>query len=264
MVLLVSTAAMAQQRVLIIGGAGHAGSAVARMLIERGDHVTAFVRATTDRSKLEGVPVDYVVGDAMIADEVAAALEGQQFDVMFETVQVWPGTEASYTQMYENFVPWAKRMGIKQFISIGGGCGENPREDCPLSPPLYELSQDMNRSEHILRDSGVPYTIIRVGVLIPSNPFHPDADKRSGTSYMTTDLTRFGGVLRVDLNEQIVACIGAERCLNKTFIIDDPTIKPQIDHWICKRANEGPVVSGNVPACGPMPRVTEAQLRGNP
>lgn len=173
--LLVSTAATASQRVLIIGGAGHAGSAVARMLIERGDHVTAFVRATTDRSKLEGVPVDYVVGDAMKADEVAAALEGKQFDVMFETVQVWPGTDASYTQMYENFVPWAKRMNVKQFISIG-----------------------------------------------------------------------------------------AERCLNKTFVIDDPTIKPQYDHWICKRANEGPVVSGNVPACGPMPRVTEAQLRGNP
>ncbi len=264
LVLLVSTAATAQQHVLIIGGAGHAGSAVARMLIERGDRVTAFVRATTDRSKLDGVPVDYVVGDAMKAEEVAAALEGKQFDVMFETVQVWPGTEASYTQMYENFVPWAKRMGVRQFISIGGGCGENPREGCPLSPPLYELSQDMNRSEHILRDSGVPYTIMRVGVLIPSNPFHPDADKRSGTSYLTTDLTRFGGVLRVDLNEQIVACIGAERCLNKTFIVDDPTIKPQYDHWICKRANEGPVVSGNVPACGPMPRVTEAQLRGSP
>ena len=62
--LFISTAATAAQRVLIIGGAGHAGSAVARMLIERGDHVTAFVRATTDRSKLEGVPVDYVVGDA--------------------------------------------------------------------------------------------------------------------------------------------------------------------------------------------------------
>ena len=93
------TAASASQRVLIIGGAGHAGSAVARMLIERGDHVTAFVRATTDRSKLEGVPVDYVVGDAMEADEVAAALEGKQFDVFFETVQVWPGTEASYTQI---------------------------------------------------------------------------------------------------------------------------------------------------------------------
>lgn len=50
----------------------------------------------------------------------------------------------------------------------------------------------------------------------------------------------------------------------RVLIIGDPTIKPQFDHWICKRANEGPVVSGNVPACGPMPRVTEAQLRGDP
>ncbi len=264
LVLFFSTAATAEQRVLIIGGAGHSGSAVARMLIERGDHVTAFVRSTTDRSKLDGVPVDYVVGDAMKADEVAAALEGKSFDVMFETVQVFPGSESSYSKMYENFVPIAKRMGIKQFISIGGGCGDNPREDCPLSPPLYELSKDMNRSEHILRESGVPYTIIRVGALIPSNPFHPDKDKRSGTSYLTTDLTKFGGVLRVDLNEQIAACIGAERCINKTFIIDDPTIKPQYDHWICKRENEGPVVSGDNPLCGEMPRVTEAQLQGNP
>jgi uncharacterized protein YbjT (DUF2867 family) len=263
-VLLISSAATAKEDVLIIGGAGNAGSAVAKMLIARGDRVTAFVRPTTDRASLEGLPVDYVVGDAMKPDDVAAALVGQHFTVMFETVQVFPGSEASYSRMYENFVPWAKRMGVKQFISIGGGCGDNAREDCPLSPPLYALSNDMSRSEHILRDSGVPYTIIRVGALIPSNPFHPDADKASGTSYLTTDLTKFGGVLRVDLNEQIVACIGAEHCLNKTFIIDDPTVKPQFDHWLCKRANEGPVVSGNNPLCGEMPRVTEAQLKRKP
>ena len=51
------------------------------------------------------MPIDYVVGDAMKADEVATALEGKRFNVMFETVQVWPGAESSYTQMYENSVP---------------------------------------------------------------------------------------------------------------------------------------------------------------
>ncbi|NKB44026.1 MAG: NAD(P)H-binding protein [Alphaproteobacteria bacterium] len=256
--------AQAKERVLIIGGAGHSGSAVAKMLIARGDAVTAFVRPTTDRSPLDGLPVDFVVGDAMKANEVAAVLQDKDFTVMFETVQVFPGSEASYSRMYENFVPWAKRMKVKQFISIGGGCGDNARDDCPLSPPLFALSGDMNRSEHILRNSGVPYTIIRVGALIPSNPFHPDANKASGTSYLTTDRTKFGGVLRVDLNQQIVACIGAERCLNKTFIIDDPAIKPQFDHWICKRANEGPVVSGDNPICGEMPSVTADQLTRTP
>jgi uncharacterized protein YbjT (DUF2867 family) len=181
--------------------------------------------------------------------------------VMFETVQVYPDSDSSYTTLYENFIPLAKRMGIKQFVSLGGGCGDRAQEDCPLSPPLYALSGDMSRSEHILRDSGVPYTIIRVGALIPSNPYHPDANKFSGTSYLTTDLSKFGGVLRVDLNEQVVACIGADRCLNKTFVIDDHTVTPQLDHWLCKRANEGPVVSGDNPLCGEMPRVTDAQLK---
>lgn len=262
--LFISTLVVAQEDVLIIGGAGNTGSAVAKMLVARGDHVTAFVRSTTDRSRLEGLPVEYVVGDAMKPDEVGAALAGKKFSVMFETVQVFPSSEQSYTKLYENFLPWAKRMGVKQFIGLGGGCGDRVQEDCPLSPPLYDLSLDMARAEQVLRDSGVPYTTIRVGALVPSNPFHPDADKVSGTSYLTTDLEVFGGVLRVDLNQQIVECIGAQSCINKTFMIDDPAVKAQLDHWLCKRSHETDTVTGDHPECGEMPRVTESQLNRGP
>ena len=66
--------------------------------------------------------------------------------------------------------------------------------------PLYALSGDMTRAEHVLRDSGVPYTIIRVGALIPSNPNHPAAAMASGKSILTTDVSRFGGVFRADLD----------------------------------------------------------------
>jgi uncharacterized protein YbjT (DUF2867 family) len=260
----ISCAIMAKEDVLIIGGAGNSGSAVAKLLIARGDHVTMFVRSTTDRKRLTGLPVDYVVGDAMKTDEVAAALQGKRFSVMFETLQVYPGTEQSYTKLYENFVPWAKRMGVKQFLGLGGGCGDWARQDCPLSPPLYALAGDMTNAEHVLRDSGVPYTIIRVGALIPSTPFHPDVDMVSGKSYLTTDLTKFGGVLRADLNQQIAGCIGAERCLNKIFVIDDLTVKAQLDHWLCKRRNETDTVISNNPLCGPMPRVTNAQPKQGP
>ncbi len=261
LLLLMPSALLAKEDVLIIGGAGNTGSAVAKLLVERGDHVTVFVRTTTDRSRLEGLSVEYVVGDAMKADEVAAALQGKHFSVMFETIQVYPGAGQSYTRLYENFVPLAKRMGVKQFIGLGGGCGDRAQEDCPLSPPLYALSGDMASAENVLRSSGVPYTIIRIGALIPSNPFHPDAGKASGTSFLTTDLNIFGGVLRVDLNEQIVGCIGDERCLNKTYMMDDAAVKPQLDHWLCKRAHETDTVSGDHPECGDMPRVTEAQLK---
>ncbi|MEQ9446828.1 MAG: NAD(P)H-binding protein [Rhodospirillaceae bacterium] len=248
------TDVQAKENVLIIGGAGNAGSALAKLLIARGDSVTAFVRPSTDRFRLEGVPVDYVVGDAMAADEVAAALEGKQFSVIIDTIQILNVTDqVSYTRLYTNFVPVAKRMGVKQFLILGGGCSDRPREDCPLSPPLYTVASNMTIAEYILRGSGVPYTIIRIGALMPGGPDDPDAELRTGTSFLTTDLTTFGGIWRGDLNDQIVACTGAERCINKIFAIDDPTMKPQLDHWLCKRSYETDTINFYDARCGDMP-----------
>jgi uncharacterized protein YbjT (DUF2867 family) len=261
---LLATAATAGEDVLILGGAGKHGSAVARMLIDRGDRVSVLVRATTKRDRLAGLPVEYVVADAMKADEVAAALQGKRYSVIFETIQVYPGTGQSYAQLYDVIVPWAKRMGVKQFLALGGGCGDKPAKDCPLSPPLHALSLDMARAERILVDSGVPYTIIRIGALLPTNPNHPAAGMASGKSYLTTDLNIFGGVLRADLNREILGCIGAARCIGKTFMIDDPTVKPQLEHFLCKRRHETDTVKTFHPECGDMLPITEAQLKGGP
>ena len=181
--LLVMSNAIAKDHVLILGGAGNSGSAIAKMLIARGDAVTVFVRPTTDRALLAGVPVDYVVGDAMNSAEVDAALSGKSFSVIFETVQILSIDEKqSYAQMYANVVPWAKRMGTRQFLGLGSGCGDRQPLDCPLSPPVYKVAADLTRAEHILRDSGVPYTIIRVGALMPGGMAHPDANRSTGPS----------------------------------------------------------------------------------
>ena len=265
-VLLLSSIAVANENVLIIGGAGNAGSAIAKLLIARGDRVTAFVRPTTDRSRLNGVPVDFVVGDAMVADDVAAALAGKAFTVIIDTVQILEVTDRqSYTRLYGNFMPLAKRMGVKQFLILGGGCSDRPREQCPLSPPLYTIAGDQTIAEYILRGSGVPYTVIRIGALMPGGPDHPDAELRTGTSYLTTDLSRFGGIWRGDMNDQVVGCVGNPTCINKIFVIDDPTMKPQLDHWLCKRGYETDTIIYSDPRCGDLPplAVTKPEVQND-
>ena len=184
-------------------------------------------------------------------------MQGKHFGVVFETLQFAPGDTSSWAKVYENFVPWAKRTGVKQFIIFGGGCGDREAKDCPLSPPLYALTIAMTRAEHILRDSGVPYTILRVGALFP-NPRQPKFDWATGRSYLSTDLSKFGGVLRADLNEQVLGCLRAQRCLNQVFVVDDPTLKPQVDHFLCKRAQETDTVKGYWPQCGDMPDFSDA------
>lgn len=243
--------------VLILGGTGHSGSYVARRLVERGEKVTVLVRPTSDRSRLAGLPITYVVGDALDPAAAEAAMAGKHFGVVFETLQFAPGDTQSWAKVYENFVPWAKRTGVRQFIIFGGGCGDREAKDCPLSPPLYALTIAMTRAEHILRDSGVPYTILRVGALFP-NPRQPKFDWATGRSYLSTDLSKFGGVLRADLNEQVLGCVRAPRCLNQVFVVDDPTLKPQVDHFLCKRAQETDTVKGYWPQCGDMPDFTDA------
>lgn len=243
--------------VLILGGAGRTGSAVARQLVARGEKVTVLVRPTTDRSRLAGLPVKYVVGDATDPAAARAAFEGKRYGVVVETVQFSQHVEPAWTTVYEHFMPWAKRTGVAQWIMFGGGCTDWAQKDCPLSPPLYKAWRDVERAEHILRDSGVPYTVIRVSSLAPTDPGHPQAFWATGKAYLSTDLRRFGGVMRADLAGLVVGCVRAERCLNHIFVADDPTLKPQIEHFICKRSYETDKLYAD-PRCGDVPKFTDA------
>lgn len=246
--------ASAKDDVLIVGGAGYSGSAVAKALVARGDKVTVMVRPTTDRKLLQGVPVDYAVADVLDADQVNAALAGKRFTIMFETLQMLDGADDRYTRAYRNLVAATKGMGLRQFLGLGSGCGDRDAQDCPLSPPLYKVAADMTGAEHVLRDSGIPYTIIRVGSLMPG-PNDPAFNHATGTSFLTEDLSAFGASLRADLNQQIIHCVGNQACIGKIFVIDDPTIKPQLDHWLCKRRHETDKIIFNHPDCGPFPPV---------
>ena len=114
----------------------------------------------------------------------------------------------------------------------------------------------MTRAEHILRDSGVPYTILRVGAV--PEPAATEVRLGDGRSYLSTDLSKFGGVLRADLNEQVLGCLRARSaCLNQVFVVDDPTLKPQVDHFLCKRAGDRHG-EGHWPQCGDMPDFSDA------
>jgi dihydroflavonol-4-reductase len=66
-------------RVLVTGASGFVGSAVARKLVERGFAVRALVRPTSPRFHLEGLPLDYAVGDLRDAETVRPAMAGVRY-----------------------------------------------------------------------------------------------------------------------------------------------------------------------------------------
>ena len=66
-------------KVLVTGASGFVGSAVAAKLVERGFSVRALVRATSPRSHLAGLDLDYVQGDLRDAATIRPAMAGVRY-----------------------------------------------------------------------------------------------------------------------------------------------------------------------------------------
>lgn len=70
-------------KALVTGANGFTGSHLVRALLNRGDEVVAFVRKTSNLSRLEGLPVELAYGDIGDRPSLAAAMQG--VDVVFHT-----------------------------------------------------------------------------------------------------------------------------------------------------------------------------------
>jgi dihydroflavonol-4-reductase len=64
---------------LITGASGLVGSAVARKLVAAGFRVRALVRSTSPRAHLDGLDLEYAVGDIRDADSVRRAMTGARY-----------------------------------------------------------------------------------------------------------------------------------------------------------------------------------------
>lgn len=78
---------MSMNKVLVTGATGHIGSTLCRALVDEGKEVVAFVRPTSKRDALLGVPVRYAVGDVLDDEALAEAASG--CDVIFHNAAIF-------------------------------------------------------------------------------------------------------------------------------------------------------------------------------
>jgi len=197
--------------ILIVGGSRNTGLEVVKLLRARGDKVTAFVRPTSDRTELNKLGVEFVVGDAMDMDSVRAAFVDRQYRAVFTNIGCLGCEVPSDYQGNANIIQAAKEAGVPRFIfmtSIGVG-------DSKDTPPwitrriLARTLPLKARAEDELRASGMAYTIIRPGGL-RSSP-------ATGHGILSEETDAFGYIFREDLAVLIVACLDDPRAVNKTL-----------------------------------------------
>lgn len=210
-------------RVLVLGGTGQLGALVTRELVNAGAHVVVFVRPSSDRRALAGLPVEFVTGDLLVADEVTRALRGRRFDAIVSAVRVEDGDPSFYSKMMPPLLVAARASGIRQFIHHGAvGAGDNVKKFTGLGwervPGIFERLKDQGEGERLLRESGIHYTIIRNARL------YPPEQAATGVARLTEDDTVLTPMTRADLARLTRECLLATACRDKTYHVRDDSL----------------------------------------
>ena len=225
------------RRILVVGATRGTGLEVVRMLVARGDQVTGMVRKTSNTAALDELGVAKVVADALSADDLAAAIRPEQFDMLVSTL----GTSSSDLPQRQNFVQSlfkgqtkmdpnkrpdflgnrnvfdaAKTAGIKRivFVTVIGPGDSWEGLPLPAQRGHQEVIPLKEQAEEYLRAGEFDYTIIRPGGL-SSGPM-------TNTAELTADAESFSYMGRKDLAQLVVQSLGDASTIGKTYTAYDP------------------------------------------
>lgn len=107
-------------RIIVIGGTGYAGSAIAEEAAARGHEVTALSRSVPDAP----IPdVAYVHGDATDEATLSSAIDG--FDVVVDALAPRGGSAGTWREAHNTIARVADTVGVRLFI-VGGASSLRP------------------------------------------------------------------------------------------------------------------------------------------
>lgn len=159
---------MERRIVTVVGASGTLGTEIVRALLERGAHVRAMVRATSDRAKLESLGVtEFVVADLMDAPSLLRALAAEPrteavvasaAGFSAHTARTKGDNSRTDTEGYRNLVDSAKMRGVPRLVLIS-------ILECDKAPQVPHFSQKF-ATEKYLVEKHQPYLALRAGAFL--------------------------------------------------------------------------------------------------
>ncbi|GBQ13356.1 hopanoid-associated sugar epimerase [Swaminathania salitolerans] len=186
---------------LITGATGFVGSAVARVLQQRGHRIRLMVRAGADLSNLEGLDFERVTGDLTAPDSFAAALENCRY--LFHVAadyRLWVPDPAvmmrANVEGTRRLMLAAQAAGVEKIVycssvaALGLTKDASPaNETTPITEHdvigVYKRSKYRAEQEvlKLVRENGLPAVIVN-----PSTPVGPRDIKPTPTGQMIVDV----------------------------------------------------------------------------
>jgi uncharacterized protein YbjT (DUF2867 family) len=207
------------RNVIVFGATGKLGTEIVRDLREHGDQVTAFVRASSDRSQLEPLGVNFAVGDVLDPVTVQAAFGAGKFDAAIATIAGLSEPDLD-RQGNINVADAAVANRVQRVILISTVGAGDSRDAAPLISrlALSKILPLKTAAEEHFRASGLSYTIIRPGGL-------PPGVVPTERGILSDDPATMGFIKRPDLARLVVGVLYDDRTIGKTLAAVDPGLE---------------------------------------
>lgn len=219
--LLPTAASAAGELVLVAGATGQSGRPTIAQLQDAGYKVRALVR---EAAKGADLGVELAVGDVMKPETLGPALKG----VTYVISTIGSGRSGYTAEQVEftgiaNLARAAKAAGIKQFVLMSSLKAGSEDMNEFLNAKMGMLLMWKGKGEQAVRDTGMPYTIVRPGGLLP-RPGQSCERGKVGLKLAPMDGVGMGAVCRADVAAVMVAALGDADALGKTFsVVADDT-----------------------------------------
>lgn len=162
-------------QILVIGASSGIGLETVKAGLAKGHTIRAFSRSA-DKIAIDDPKLEKQPGDALKADDVAAALEG--CDAVIQALgvpanmQMLTGPVTLFSEATDVLVPAMEAKGPKRLIAVTGfGAGDSKAEIDPLQRIGFRLVfgrayADKSLQEERIKGSALEWTIVRPTVLL--------------------------------------------------------------------------------------------------
>ncbi|RPI19865.1 MAG: SDR family oxidoreductase [Ignavibacteriae bacterium] len=146
-------------RILLTGANGYIGKRLLPQLLELGHYVICCVR---DKSRFRQIPNTEII-EVDFLNEIDENKIPEDTDAAYYLIHSMASNVGSFEEMEkhsaENFIKFIKDSGAKQIIYLSGISNEKK---------LSRHLSSRKRTEEVLKQSGIPLTVLRAGIILGS------------------------------------------------------------------------------------------------
>ena len=202
--------------VVVAGGHGKIGRRLLALLVERGHQARGLIRNPDHAHDLELIGAEPVVCDLEREEDLTAVVRGA--DAVVFAAGAGPGSGPERKQTVDlggavKLIEACKATGVARYLIVSSMGAHDPSSATGPMRPYLEAKAAADRA---LVESRLAYTICRPGTLTD--------EPGTGMVAIAEHLGRSGSVPRDDVALTLLACLGRENTIGKTFeLLSGPT-----------------------------------------